>query len=204
MEMSHGYGIADETEAIATIHRALELGITLLDTADQYGVGANEVLVGKAIAGRRDQVVLASKFGFIKNAEGVTLGIRGDAEYVRQACDASLRRLGVDHIDLYYQHRVDTTVPIEETIGAMAQLVAQGKVRYLGMSEAAPNTIRRAQAVHPISALQSEWSLITRELETEIVPLCRELVLALCLIPRWGEVCSPGASRHAPTSPKKT
>ncbi|MCP2165458.1 aldo/keto reductase [Goodfellowiella coeruleoviolacea] len=175
MGMSEFYGSGDETESIATIHRALELGVTLLDTADMYGRGANEELVGRAIADRRDQVVLATKFGIVRDDDPTTRGVRGDAAYVRQACEASLRRLGVDHIDLYYQHRVDPSVPIEETVGAMAELVAQGKVRYLGLSEAGAATIRRAHAVHPITALQTEWSLWTRDLEAEILPTCREL-----------------------------
>ena len=174
MGMSEFYGTADEGEAIATIHRALELGIDFLDTADMYGRGANEKLVGKAIADRRDKVVLATKFGNVRNDDG-SREVRGDAEYVRQACDASLRRLGLDHVDLYYQHRVDFRVPIEETVGAMAELVEAGKVRYLGLSEASPETIRRAHAVHPISALQSEYSLWTRDHEDGPLPTCREL-----------------------------
>jgi aryl-alcohol dehydrogenase-like predicted oxidoreductase len=179
MGMSEFYGPADEAESVATIHRALDLGVTLLDTADMYGVGANEELVGRAIADRRDRVVLATKFAVARGEDPNDRRIRGDAEYVRQACDASLRRLAVDHIDLYYQHRVDTSVPIEETIGAMAELVAAGKVRYLGMSEAGANTIRRAHAVHPITAVQTEWSLWSRDIETEIVPTCRELGIGL-------------------------
>jgi aryl-alcohol dehydrogenase-like predicted oxidoreductase len=175
MGMSEFYGRADEGEAIATIHRALELGIDFLDTADMYGPFTNEKLVGRAIAGRRDEVVLATKFGNVRGEGGERLGIDGSPEYVRAACDASLQRLGVDHIDLYYQHRVDQTVPIEETVGAMAELVAQGKVRHLGLSEAAPQTIRRAHAVHPIAALQSEYSLWTRDPEAEILPTVREL-----------------------------
>lgn len=174
MGMSHGYGATDDTQSIATLQRALDLGVTFLDTADFYGSGHNEELIGRAITGRRDDVVLATKFGFA-NRLGEPTRIRGDAAYVRQACDASLRRLGVDHIDLYYQHRVDPQVPIEETVGAMAELVRAGKVRHLGLSEASAPTIRRAHAVHPITALQSEWSLWTRELEAEIVPVCREL-----------------------------
>jgi aryl-alcohol dehydrogenase-like predicted oxidoreductase len=179
MGMSEFYGPADEAESVATIHRALDLGVTLLDTADMYGAGANEELVGKAIAGQRDRVVLATKFAIERGADPTDRRIRGDAAYVRQACDASLRRLGVDHIDLYYQHRVDTSVPIEETIGAMAELVAAGKVRYLGMSEAGADTIRRAHAVHPVTAVQTEWSLWSRDIETEIVPTCRELGIGL-------------------------
>jgi len=177
MGMSQSYGPGDETESVATIHRAIELGVTLFDTADMYGAGANEELVGRAVADRRDQVVLASKFGFV-SVPGQRR-VRGDAEYVREACDASLRRLGVDHIDLYYQHRVDPNVPIEETVGAMAELVAQGKVRYLGLSEAGAETIRRAHAVHPITAVQSEWSLWTRDIEPEVAPTCRELGIGI-------------------------
>jgi aryl-alcohol dehydrogenase-like predicted oxidoreductase len=175
MGMSEFYGRADEGEAIQTIHRALELGVSFLDTADMYGPFTNEKLVGRAIAGRRDQVVLATKFGNVRGENGERLGIDGSPEYVRKACDASLQRLGVEHIDLYYQHRVDQTVPIEETVGAMAELVEQGKVRHLGLSEAAPATIRRAHAVHPISALQTEYSLWSRDPEEEILPTVREL-----------------------------
>ncbi|MBW5420534.1 aldo/keto reductase [Streptomyces sp. BG9H] len=179
MGMSQAYGASDDTQSIATIHRALDLGVTLLDTSDFYGTGHNEELIGRALAGpRREQAVVATKVGFA-NALGEPLHIRGDAAYVREACDASLRRLGVDHIDLYYVHRVDKTVPIEETVGAMAELVAAGKVRHLGLSEAGARTIRRAHAVHPIAALQSEWSLWTRDLETEIAPVCRELGIGL-------------------------
>ncbi|MEV6577978.1 aldo/keto reductase [Streptomyces sp. NPDC051582] len=174
MGMSHGYGATDDAESVATLHRALDLGVTLLDTADFYGSGHNEELIGRAVAGRRDEVALATKFGFANRLGEPTL-VRGDAAYVRQACEASLRRLGVDHIDLYYQHRVDPRVPIEETVGAMAELVRAGKVRHLGLSEAGAQTIRRAHAVHPIAALQSEWSLWSRDLEAEIVPVCREL-----------------------------
>jgi aryl-alcohol dehydrogenase-like predicted oxidoreductase len=174
MGMSEFYGTTDEGEAIATIHRALELGIDFLDTADMYGRGANEELVGKAVRDRRDEVVLATKFGNVRNDDG-SREVRGDAEYVRQACDASLRRLGLDHVDLYYQHRVDRRVPIEETVGAMAELVEAGKVRHLGLSEASPETIGRAHAVHPISALQSEYSLWTRDPEDGPLPTCREL-----------------------------
>ena len=174
MGMSEFYGTTDEGEAIATIHRALELGIDFLDTADMYGRGANEKLVGKAIGDRRDAVVLATKFGNVRNDDG-SREIRGDAEYVRQACEASLERLGLDHIDLYYQHRVDSRVPIEETVGAMAELVEKGKVRYLGLSEASPETIRRAHAGHPITALQTEYSLWTRDPEDGPLATCREL-----------------------------
>ena len=175
MGMSDFYGARDDAHSIAVIHRALERGLDFLDTADMYGPFTNEQLVGRAIADRRDRVVLATKFGNMRTADGAFLGISGKPEYVRQACDASLQRLGVDHIDLYYQHRVDPTVPIEDTVGAMAELVKQGKVRYLGLSEAAPATIRRAHAVHPISALQTEYSLWSREPEDEILPTVREL-----------------------------
>jgi aryl-alcohol dehydrogenase-like predicted oxidoreductase len=175
MGMSEFYGRTDEAEAIATIHRALELGVTLLDTADAYGPFTNELLVGRAIEGWRDQVVLATKFGNVRGPGGERLGIRGDPDYVRQACDASLERLGVDYIDLYYQHRVDRNTPIEETVGAMAELVAAGKVRHLGLSEASPATIRRAHAVHPISALQTEYSLWSRDPEDDVLPTVREL-----------------------------
>jgi aryl-alcohol dehydrogenase-like predicted oxidoreductase len=175
MGMSEFYGAGDDAESVATIHRALELGVTLLDTADMYGPFTNERLVGRAISGRREQVVLATKFGNVRGENGERLGIRGDAAYVHEACDASLQRLGVETIDLYYQHRVDPNVPIEETVGAMAELVAAGKVRYLGLSEASPETIRRAHAVHPISALQTEYSLWTRDVERKILPTVREL-----------------------------
>jgi aryl-alcohol dehydrogenase-like predicted oxidoreductase len=175
MGMSEFYGSADEHEGIATIQRALELGVTFLDTADMYGPFTNERLVGRAISGRRDDVQLATKFGNVRDENGGRLGIRGDAEYVREACDASLQRLGVDTIDLYYQHRVDKTVEIEETVGAMAELVEAGKVRYLGLSEASPDTIRRAHAVHPITALQTEYSLWSRDPEDAILPTVREL-----------------------------
>jgi aryl-alcohol dehydrogenase-like predicted oxidoreductase len=175
MGMSEFYGTADEGEAIRTIQRALELGVNFLDTADMYGPYTNEQLVGRAIRGRRDEVVLATKFGNVRDPDGTRLGIRGDCSYVLQACDASLQRLGTDHIDLYYQHRVDPDTPIEETVGAMAELVEQGKVRYLGLSEAAPETIRRAHATHPITALQTEYSLWSRDPEDEILPTVREL-----------------------------
>lgn len=175
MGMSEFYGQADEAESIRTIHRALDLGVDFLDTADMYGVGRNEELVGRAIRDRRDRVVLATKFGNVRGADGSFKGIDGSPAYVRQACDASLKRLGVETIDLYYQHRVDPATPIEETVGAMADLVQAGKVRFLGLSEAPADIVRRAQAVHPISALQTEYSLWTREVETEILPTCREL-----------------------------
>ena len=175
MGMSQSYGPADEQESVATIHRALDLGVTFLDTADMYGPFTNERLVGRAIAGQRDEVVLATKFGNERRADGSWVGINGRPDYVHRACDASLQRLGVDHIDLYYQHRVDRTVPVEETWGAMQELVQAGKVRYLGISEAAPATIRRANAVHPVTALQSEYSLFSRDPEGEVLATVREL-----------------------------
>ena len=175
MGMSEFYGTSDDAESIATIHHALALGVNFFDTADMYGWGKNEQLVGRALRGRRDEVILATKFGNVRGPNGEFLGVNGRKEYVKQACEASLSRLGVSHIDLYYQHRVDPHTPIEETIGAMADLVREGKVRYLGMSEAAPATIRRAAKVHPITALQTEYSLWTRDPEAEILATCREL-----------------------------
>jgi aryl-alcohol dehydrogenase-like predicted oxidoreductase len=178
MGMSAFYGTPDEVEGLRTIHRALDLGVTFLDTSDMYGPFTNERLVGRALVGRRDEAQLATKFGIVGLPDG-TRRVDGRPEYVRSACDASLERLGVDHIDLYYQHRVDKTVPIEETVGAMAELVTAGKVRHLGLSEAAPATIRRAHAVHPITALQTEYSLFTRDIEDDVLPTIRELGIGL-------------------------
>ena len=179
MGMSEFYGTADDDESIATIHRALDLGVTFLDTSDMYGPYLNERLVGRAIAGRRDEVVLATKFGISRGPDPSDRTVRGDPDYVRLACDASLDRLGVDHLDLYYQHRTDGNVPIEDTVGAMSELVVAGKVRFLGLSEALPDTMRRACAVHPIAALQSEWSLWSRELEGPVIDTARELGIGI-------------------------
>lgn len=179
MGMSEFYGTADEKESVATIHRALDAGISLIDTADMYGPFRNEKLVGRAIADRREKVVLATKFGIVRTSDASFRGVNGRPEYVKSACDASLGRLGLDHIDLYYQHRVDPDVPIEETVGAMAELVTAGKVRFLGLSEAGPQTIRRAHKIHPISALQTEYSLWSRDPEAEILPTLRELGIGL-------------------------
>jgi aryl-alcohol dehydrogenase-like predicted oxidoreductase len=197
MGMSEFYGPGDEQESIATIHRAIELGVTFLDTADMYGMGANEELVGRALqGGLRDRVVLATKFGNVRDPDDpAKRGIDGRPEYVRQAIDASLRRLGLDHVDLYYQHRVDPDTPIEETVGAMAELVQQGKVRYLGLSEAGPETIRRAAAVHPIAALQSEYSLWTRDPEDEVLPTVRELGIGFVAYSPLGRGFLSGAIR---------
>jgi aryl-alcohol dehydrogenase-like predicted oxidoreductase len=175
MGMSDFYGPADQANALAVLNHALDIGVNFLDTADMYGVGANERLLAQVLGTRRDEVVLATKFGNVRAPDGAMLGVNGRPEYVRSACDASLQRLGVDHIDLYYQHRVDRNVPIEETVGAMAELVKAGKVRHLGLSEAAPETIRRAAAVHPIAAVQTEYSLWTRDAEDDVLPTCREL-----------------------------
>jgi len=195
MGMSDFYGAANDTQSIAVIHRALDLGVTLLDTADMYGVGRNEELVGRAIRDRREAVVLATKFGNVRAPDGTFLGINGRPEYVKEACDASLKRLGVDVIDLYYQHRVDPQTPIEDTVGAMADLVREGKVRYLGLSEAAPATIRRAHAVHPISALQTEYSLWSRDPEDELLPLCAELGIGFVAYSPLGRGFLTGAIR---------
>ncbi|HUY50860.1 MAG TPA: aldo/keto reductase [Streptosporangiaceae bacterium] len=209
MGMSEFYGTSDEGESIATIHRAIELGCTFLDTADMYGPFTNERLVGKAIAGRRDEVVLATKFGNERREDGSWVGINGRPEYVVSACDASLARLGVDHIDLYYQHRVDTTVPIvdttvpiEDTVGAMASLVEAGKVRHLGLSEASAQTIRRAHAVHPITALQTEYSLFTRDVELDVLPTVRELGIGFVAYSPLGRGFLTGAYRRPSDLPE--
>jgi len=195
MGMSEFYGPGEEAESIRTIHRALELGINFLDTADIYGLGHNEVLVGKALRDRRHQAVLATKFGNVRGKDGSWLGVNGKPDYVRSCCEASLRRLGVDVIDLYYQHRVDPETPIEDTVGAMAELVRQGKVRYLGLSEAAPGTLRRACAVHPITALQTEYSLWTRDPEAEVLPTCRENGISFVAYSPLGRGVLTGAIR---------
>ncbi|MHB1498528.1 MAG: aldo/keto reductase [Acidimicrobiales bacterium] len=197
MGMSEFYGAPDEAESIATIHRALDLGVTLLDTADMYGQGANERLVGAAIRDRRDEVVLATKFGIVRDPDNPTArGVNGSPEYVRTAADRSLSRLGTDRIDLYYQHRVDPDVPIEETVGAMAELIQQGKVRYLGLSEASAETVRRAHSVHPITALQTEYSLWTRDVEASVLPTLRELDIALVAYSPLGRGFLTGSLRQ--------
>jgi aryl-alcohol dehydrogenase-like predicted oxidoreductase len=195
MGMSDFYGLRDEAESIATIHRALDLGVTFLDTADMYGPYTNEELVGKALRDRRDAVVLATKFGIVRGEDPNARGVNGRPEYVRESCEGSLKRLGVEAIDLYYQHRVDPNTPIEETVGAMAKLVEQGKVRFLGLSEAAPETIRRAHAVHPISALQTEYSLWSREPEAEILATCRSLGIGFVAYSPLGRGLLTGAIR---------
>ena len=202
MGMSEFYGKGDDAESVRVIHRSIELGCTFLDTADMYGPFANERLVGKAIADRRDKVVLATKFGNVRGEDGSFLGISGKPDYVRSACDASLGRLGVDYIDLYYQHRVDTAVPIEETVGAMAELVAAGKVRHLGLSEAAAGTIRQANAVHPITALQTEYSLWERAVEAEILPTVRELGIGFVAYSPLGRGFLTGKFRTAQDMPE--
>ncbi|MDP9420437.1 MAG: aldo/keto reductase [Actinomycetota bacterium] len=202
MGMSEFYGAGDDAESIGVIHRALDLGCTFLDTADMYGPFTNERLVGRAVAGRRSEVVLATKFGHERREDGSWVGVNGRPDYVRAACDASLQRLGVDHIDLYYQHRVDTRVPIEETVGAMGELVTAGKVGHLGLSEAGAATIRRAHAVHPITALQSEYSLWSREVETEILPTVRDLGIGFVAYSPLGRGFLTGAFRSLADLPE--
>jgi aryl-alcohol dehydrogenase-like predicted oxidoreductase len=197
MGMSDFYGGADESASLAVLHRALDIGVNFLDTADMYGVGANERLLAKVLAERRSEIVIATKFGNVRAPDGTPLGVNGRPEYVRSACDASLQRLGVDQIDLYYQHRVDRNVPIEETVGAMAELVKAGKVRHLGLSEASAETIRRAAAVHPIAALQTEYSLWTRDVEQQVLPTCRELGIGFVPYSPLGRGFLTGAIRSA-------
>ena len=198
MGMSEFYGASDDEQSIATIHRALDLGVDLLDTSDVYGPHTNERLVGRAIADRRDEVVLATKFGIVRDPDDPSSrGVNGRPEYVRSACEGSLQRLGVDHIDLYYQHRVDPNTPIEETVGAMGELVAEGKVRYLGLSEASPDTLRRADAAHPISALQTEYSLWTRDPENGVLEACREVGVGFVAYSPLGRGFLTGAIRSA-------
>jgi aryl-alcohol dehydrogenase-like predicted oxidoreductase len=195
MGMSEFYGVSDDATSINVLHHAIDIGVAFWDTADMYGTGRNEQLVGRALRGRREQVVLATKFALQRAPDGSFIGISGRPEYVRAACDASLRRLGVDHIDLYYQHRVDPQVPIEDTVGAMAELVTAGKVLHLGLSEASATTLRRAATVHPIAALQSEWSLWSRDIEVDIVPACRELGIGLVAYSPLGRGFLTGAIR---------
>jgi aryl-alcohol dehydrogenase-like predicted oxidoreductase len=201
MGMSEFYGPADDPQSIATLRRALDLGVTFIDTADIYGIGRNEELVGQAIAGRRNEAIVATKFGNVRSPEGAFLGVNGRPEYVQKACEASLRRLQISTIDLYYQHRVDTDVPIEETVGAMARLIEKGKVRYLGLSEAGPQTIRRAHAVCPITALQTEYSLWTRDPEDEILATCRELGIGFVAYSPLGRGILTGRFRKASDFP---
>jgi aryl-alcohol dehydrogenase-like predicted oxidoreductase len=203
MGMSEFYGEKDNAESVATLHHALDLGVNFLDTADMYGMGANEELVGKALKGRRKSVILATKFGNIRGADGSFVGVNGRPEYVKKACDASLKRLGVDVIDLYYQHRVDPDTPIEDTVDAMAELVAEGKVRFLGLSEAAARTIRRAHARHPIAAVQTEYSLWTRDPEQEILSTCRELGIGFVPYSPLGRGFLTGAIRDMETLSKR-
>ncbi|MGQ3050831.1 MAG: aldo/keto reductase [Roseateles sp.] len=197
MGMSDFYGPADDAQSLAVLHHALDIGINFLDTADMYGIGANERLLSRLLAERRDEVVVATKFGHVRAPDGTVVRIDGSAAYVREACDTSLQRLGVDHIDLYYQHRVDKRVPIEETVGAMAELVKAGKVKHLGLSEASAATIRRAHAVHPIAAVQTEYSLWSRDVEVEVLPACRELGIALVPYSPLGRGFLTGAIRSA-------